>query len=100
MNPFTRLPKFVKNYYFLFGMFFLIWMLFVDSNDIASQIKMAGKLNDLKAQKEYYKAKKVEVLKDREELSTNTELLEKFARENYMMKKKSEDLYVIVTEDD
>ena len=74
-------------------------MLFVDSHDVVSQIRMTRKLNDLQSQKEYYLEKKVEVLKDREELSTNQELLEKFARENYMMKKKSEDLYVIVTED-
>lgn len=99
MNPFTRLPKFLKNYYVLFGLFFVIWMLFVDSNDVVSQIRMTRKLNDLQAEKEYYLEKKTEVLKDREELSTNTELLEKFARENYMMKKKSEDLYMIVIED-
>ncbi|NVK85679.1 MAG: septum formation initiator family protein [Cytophagia bacterium] len=99
MKPFAQLPKFLKNYYVLFGIFFVVWMLFVDSNDVVSQIRMTRKLNDLQAQKEYYLEKKVEVLKDREELSTNTELLEKFARENYMMKKKSEDLYMIVTED-
>jgi len=99
MNPFTRIPKFMKSFYVLFGSFFLIWMVFVDSNDIGSQIKLTQKLNGLKSQKEYYKAKKVEVLKDREELNTNKELLEKFARENYLMKKKSEDLYVIVSED-
>ncbi len=99
MNPFTKLPKFMKSFYVLFGSFFLIWMVFVDSNDIGSQIKLTQKLNGLKAQKAYYKAKKVEVLKDREELNTNKELLEKFARENYLMKKPSEDLYVVVTED-
>lgn len=99
MNPFTRLPKFLKNYYVLFGLFFVIWMFFVDSNDVVSQFKMAKKLSDLEDQKEFYLEKKVEVLKDREELSTDKELLEKFAREKYMMKKQSEDLYVIVSED-
>ena len=74
-------------------------MLFIDSNDIGSQIKITQKLNSLKAQKAYYKAKKVEVLKDRKELSTNKDLLEKFARENYLMKKPSEDLFIVVTED-
>ena len=83
----------------LFGCFFLVWMLFVDSNDIVSQVKLTQKLNGLKAQKAYYKSKKVEVLKNREGLNTNKELLEKFARENYLMKKPSEDLYIVVTED-
>ena len=95
----TKFPKFIKSFYVLFGSFFLIWMVFIDSNDIASQIKLTQKLNRLKAEKAYYKVKKIEVLKDREELSTNKELLEKFAREKYMMKKSSEDLYIIVSED-
>ncbi|HEY9117200.1 MAG TPA: septum formation initiator family protein [Roseivirga sp.] len=99
MNPFTRLPKYLKNYYVLFGLFFVIWMFFVDSNDVVSQVKMAQKLNELESQKEFYLQKKLEVLKDREELNTDKELLEKFAREKYMMKKQSEDLYVIVSED-
>lgn len=99
MNPFTRLPKFLKNYYVLFGLFFVIWMFFVDSNDVVSQIRITQKVNDLKSQVDFYHEKKVEVLKDREELTTDKELLEKFAREKYMMKKQSEDLYVIVSED-
>lgn len=60
---------------------------------------MTQKLNGLEAQKDFYIEKKIQVLKDKEELSTNKELLEKFARENYLMKKPSEDLYIIVTED-
>lgn len=99
MNPFTKIPKFFKNYYFLLGTFFLVWMLFVDSNGFISQIQITKKLNGLKAQKSYYIEKKEQVLKDREELFTNKALLEKFARENYLMKKPSEDLYVVVTED-
>ena len=74
-------------------------MLFVDSNDIVTQIRLKSKLSNLEKQKEYYLEKKVEVLKNKEELTTNQELLEKFAREKYLMKKPSEDLFVIVTED-
>jgi cell division protein FtsB len=88
----------MKSFYFLFGAFFVVWMLFVDSNDFVTQVKLHSKLNALENQKEYYLEKKVEVLKNREELTTNQELLEKFAREKYLMKKGSEDLYVIVTE--
>ena len=89
----------MKSFYFLFGAFFVVWMLFVDSNDFVTQIRLRSKLNALEGQKEYYLEKKVEVLKNREELTTNQELLEKFAREKYLMKKSSEDLFVVVTED-
>ncbi|MFY0591313.1 FtsB family cell division protein [Roseivirga sp.] len=98
-NPFTKIPKVLKNYYFLFGLFFLTWMFLIDSNDIVTQVRMTKKLNSLKAQKEFYVDKKIQVQKDKEELSTDKKLLEKFAREKYLMKKPSEDLYVVVSED-
>jgi cell division protein FtsB len=91
-----KLPPIVKNFYFLVGIVFVFWMLFVDSNDLYSQYKKQRKLNELEHQKAYYLQKIQEVEKDREELLSNNELLEKFAREKYLMKKESEDLYIIV----
>jgi cell division protein DivIC len=96
---FQKLPKYTKNFFFIFGALCLFWMLFLDSNDFISQYKQYRKLKDLEAEKAYYIEKIDEVEKDREELLSNKELLEKFAREKYLMKKKSEDLYVIVEED-
>lgn len=60
---------------------------------------MNSKLSALEDEKEYYLEKIKEVEKDRAELMTNKELLEKFAREKYLMKKESEDIFVIVEED-
>ena len=94
-----RLPAYLKNFYFLIGAFFLVWMLFIDTNDFYSQYKKRRKLNDLENEKEYYIQKIIEVEKDREELLSNNKLLEKFAREKYLMKKPTEDLYVIVLEE-
>ena len=96
---FKKLPAFTKNFYFVFGLFFLIWMLFFDSNDLYTQFKLAKKLHDLEDERSYYLVKIEEVKKDRKELLSNRELLEKFAREKYLMKKKTEDLYLIVEED-
>jgi len=93
---FDRLPPYAKSYYFIFIVVFVFWMAFFDSNDIYSQYKLRSKLKDLEAQKEYYIEKIEEVKKDREELFSNKELLEKFAREKYLMKKKEEDIYIIV----
>ena len=59
---------------------------------------MSAKLRSLKSEREYYQVKIIEVQKDRQELMTNRELLEKFAREKYLMRKESEDLFVIVEE--
>ena len=71
-------------------------MIFIDSNNLVNQFKLSQKLNQLEDQKEYYQERKVKIKSEREELMSNPELLEKFAREKYLMKKPSEDLYVIV----
>lgn len=94
-----NLPRLFKNFYFLVGFLFIIWMLFVDTNDFYSQFKKRRKLADLERQKEYYIEKIQEVEKDRQELLSDRELLEKFAREKYLMRKRTEDLYVIVEEE-
>jgi len=97
---FRKLPPVFKNFYFIVGVIFIIWMLFIDSNDLYSQFKKRGKLSELEQQKAYYTQMIKEVEKDREELLSNNELLEKFAREKYLMKKETEDLYILVPDEE
>lgn len=77
----------------------MVWMLFLDSNDLVSRFRMTAKLIALEREKAYYQEKIAEVEKDRQELMTNKETLEKFAREKYLMRKETEDVFVIVEED-
>jgi cell division protein DivIC len=94
-----RIPPIFRSFYVVTGICFLVWMTFLDSNDLISRFRMNSKLGSLEDEKEYYIEKIGEVEKDRTELMTNKELLEKFAREKYLMKKESEDVFVIVEED-
>lgn len=94
-----RLPKFTRNFYFITFVLFVFWMLFIDSNDLITQWQRSNKLHELQDEKAYYQKKIKEVKKDRQELMSDNELLEKFARERYYMKKPTEDLYVIVEKD-
>jgi len=96
---FKRLPSFTHNFFFLTSLLFIVWMSFFDSNDFFTQYKLSSKINSLKSQREFYIERIEEVRKDREELLSNPELLEKFARENYLMKKPTEDIYIIVEEE-
>lgn len=95
---FKKLPSFTKNFYFIAGMLFVFWMLFLDSNDLYTQYRLSRQLKALNGEKEFYLQKIEEVKQEREQLLTDTEALEKFAREKYLMKKESEDLYVIIRE--
>lgn len=91
-----RIPPIFRNFYFLATAAFIVWMSFFDSNDFFTLYGLKKKISDLESDKSYYTERIEEVKNDREELKSNSDLLEKFARERYLMKKESEDLYVIV----
>ncbi len=91
-----RFPSFVKSFYFLSTLFFLFWLSFIDSNDLFLQKELKVKQSELIEAKKFYEDKILEVKNDREALLNNSELLEKIAREKYLMKKANEDLYIIV----
>ena len=95
-----RLSKYTKNFYFIFTALFLIWMLFVDANDFVTQYKLNQQRKNLEDDKAYYQDKIAEVRNEREELLSNDKLLEKFAREKYLMKKPGEDLFIVVKENE
>ena len=94
----TKIPPFAKNFYFLATLFFVLWMLFFDASDFVTQFKLSKTKRDLLAEKEYYLNKIEEVKEERKELMSNPKLLEKFARERYLMKKPSEDIYIVIDE--
>jgi cell division protein FtsB len=94
----VKVPKFVKNFFFLFSVAFAGWMLFIDVNDLQSQYRLGRKLRALEAEKVFYEQQIEQVNQDREELLTDDQQLEKVAREKYLMKKPEEDVYVIVRE--
>ncbi|BDD03025.1 FtsB family cell division protein [Aureibacter tunicatorum] len=94
-----RIPPIFRNFYVMASLIFAVWMLFFDSNDLISQFKLRRKLSQLSGQREYFLKEIEKIKKDREELMNNKELLEKFARERYLMKKDGEDIYIIEYED-
>jgi cell division protein FtsB len=91
-----RLLDLVKNKFFLVTVAFLVWMIFFDKNDLFSQYQYHQQVSKLKQERNFYKSETDKVSKDLEELTSNPEELEKFAREKYLMKKPNEDVFVIV----
>ena len=91
--------KLLKNKFFIAGSLFLIWILFFDQHNILERFSNIHKYNQLQKDKVYYKnwiEKDAQRLK---ELQTDDDNLEKFAREQYLMKKKDEDIFIIIEED-
>ena len=91
-----RLINLLKNKFFLVTLAFLVWMIFFDRNDLFSQYEYRRQVNKLKEERDFYKKETDLVTKELDELTSNPQKLEKFAREKYLMKKDNEDVYVIV----
>ncbi|WP_425392534.1 FtsB family cell division protein [Ekhidna sp.] len=94
-----RIPPFFKNFYFLSTFFFVVWLAFIDSNDLFLQAQLSGKKAELEEAREFYHEKILQVKNDQAALNNNPDLLEKMAREKYLMKKPNEDLFIVVRED-
>jgi cell division protein FtsB len=92
-----KIPAVFKNKYLLTVVIFLTWLLLFDSNNLITRFKDLRELQKLKTDREYY-LKRIEADKRKlHELKTDDHNLEKFAREQYHMKKSDEDLYIILT---
>ncbi|HEV7351405.1 FtsB family cell division protein [Telluribacter sp.] len=76
----------------------LVWILFIDDNNVRVVWSNYQKMQELEEEKEYYQEKITQVKKERDEVFGNRKLLEKWAREKYLMRKPTEDVYVIVDE--
>ena len=90
----------IKHKYLATFLVFFIWIFFFDKNNLISQFDLAKKFHHLKNDKIYYikqiKEDSIETL----ELLTNPINLEKFARERYLLKRDSEDIFLIVHKGD
>lgn len=93
-----RLIDLLRNKFFLVTIAFVIWMIFFDKNDLLSQYQYHQEVSKLKEQRDFYKAESDKVTKDLDELTSDPQKLEKFARERYLMHKDNEDVFVIVRE--
>jgi cell division protein DivIC len=92
-----KIPPFLRNKYFLTLSIFIIWILLLDTNNLIERYGQLTELNKLNKDKEYYTKKIEDDRRKLNELKTDNHNLEKFAREQYRMKKKDEDLYIVVT---
>jgi cell division protein DivIC len=96
-NLIEKIPQAFRNKYLLTILIFFIWLLLFDSNNLIARYKDMIQLHKLKIEREYY-IKRIEADKKKlHELKTDDRNLEKFAREQYHMKKADEDIYIILT---
>lgn len=97
---FLSIWPWLKNKYVLTIAVFAIWMLFFDQNNMVDRIKMTSEIKQLEVDREFYLE---QIRKDSarlHELTTDRDNLEKYAREQFLMKKSDEDIFVVLEEPD
>lgn len=87
--------KFKLNKYIVVALILLFWLCFLDNRSIIDLIKTKQEIEQLESEKKIYLKKISEDKQKIKELKTSKENLEKFAREQYLMKKRNEDIYII-----
>ena len=95
----NKIPSPLRNKFILLFLGYFIYLLFFNQNTIVSQIKLAMQLRELNKEEKYYSREIVKVAQEKKELFSGVDQMEKYARENYWMKRDSEDLYIFVEEE-
>lgn len=99
MNFLKKYLPYLKNKYLISILVLLTVLFVIEDTNVFSLFKLKSDLKELK-EDNLKKEKSIENIKQKTlELTTNPEALEKFARENYKMKKKDEVIYLFVDRD-
>lgn len=92
---FLKIWPWLKNKYVLTIAVFAVWMLFFDQNNMVDRLKMSSEIRQLEKDRTFYLE---QIHKDStrlNELTTDRDNLEKYAREQFLMKKANEDVFVV-----
>ena len=90
--------KIFLNRYFFTGVVFVFWMTFIDNTSWLVVRNLNQEINKYEEQLAFYKGEfeKNEAFYKR--LMQNKDEKEKYARENYFMKKKNEEIFILVVD--
>ena len=94
MKFWKKIPQVFKNRFFLVGFAFLLWLSFFDNYNFFFHAELIEERDELKSK--YLKLKR-ETVKNEIFLRNlnNSEFMEKYAREQFLMKKDGEDVFII-----
>lgn len=90
--------RIISNKYLIITVLFIFWMLFFDTNSFLIHQELNNEIKKLEKNKEEYLE---EIMNDKlfiEKMKDSSEI-EKFAREQYYLKRKNEEIYLIEHED-
>jgi len=96
MSRLSSIYHFFRNKYILSLVVFVVWICFFDHNDLLTQADRKRELTKLETTTTYYEEQIAVTKKDLQRLENDPAVLEKFARENFYLKRPGEQVFVIV----
>lgn len=87
--------KVLLNKYFLVGLIFVVWIFFFDTNNVGQMFRSRRTLRSQRQQIEFYQQEIDKMNRKLEQLKSERDSLEKFAREEYFYHLDGEDVFVI-----
>jgi cell division protein DivIC len=100
MKLLNLIPAWLKNKYFLSVSAFIVWILFFDPRDVFTQMEHHRELKELQVSKAWYQKEIAKETVEIEQLRNDPATIEKYARENYLMKRDNEDIFIVSEKSD
>lgn len=91
----SRVFKIAGNKYVIVTVFFLVWILFIDTGNLFVWYGDLKTVSMQEEQKEHYRRAILETEEKLRELEANKDSLEKFAREQYLFHEPDEEVFII-----
>jgi len=90
-NKYFRL---FTNRYLVVGVFFVIWMIFLDANSYLIHRELNNEIDKLDEKKQFFSD---EIERDKRAIQElkDSEKLEEYARDKFFMKRNNEDIFII-----
>jgi cell division protein FtsB len=95
-----KILNILKNKYFLTSVIFIAWLLLFDKNSLIDRTDHVNQVEQLQKDKIYYKQQTKKAKERMKELKTDKKSLEKYAREQFLMKRENEDVFVVIREEE
>jgi cell division protein DivIC len=90
----NKVFRVLSNKYVIVLVLFIVWMGFFDENSFINQRELDNEIDKLENANEYYK-KQIDVDQNIIDNLNDPDSLEKYAREEYKMKRENEDIFII-----
>ena len=94
----NTLGKLLLNKYIWVGTFFVVWMVFLDTNSLLVHLEMNEEIEKLEKRRDYYKT---EIRSDKKGIKALQQpfQIEEYARKEFFMKRPDEDIFIIEYKD-